>query len=113
MAEIIVEGTILVDGYPLVPEIDALVLSGNIAGSFDVNLAAGETDKAVNLSGYGTISRIYLIAKSGTIIYELDGVAEEYDLDSFAILSYQPTALTLTNSDADSTGLVEVIIIGE
>lgn len=112
MSDILVGATILLDGYKHTPDIEDLYIEGNIAGSFDVHLDSGEEDVAVDLPNYGTIKRIYLIAKSGTIKYKLNSIDEEYDLVSLGILSFEPSSLTLSETSDESSGLVEVIIIG-
>lgn len=104
---------LLVDGYPFVPVIEDTNYDGFVTTTFDVGLTASETDHEVNLSNYGTIKRIIMIAKSGTPYFKLDNTEERVPIASLAMLSHQPTKLELDNDHTTGAGLVEVIIIGK
>jgi hypothetical protein len=111
--QIVVQNQFLLDGYPYTPELEPLVYQGFCASGFDVVLDPSETDREIDLTGYGTIRRIHLQVRSGTISYELNNSGESYSINFASILSQHPTSLKLSNAHTTADGIIEVFIIGE
>lgn len=107
-----VQPYIFVDGYPHEPEFDPISYSGIVNAGMDIPLDADGGTATLDLTHFGTIKRLVMKPRSGTIVYEIDSSSEEYPVNYFGILTQQPTSLVLTNNHATSAGLVEVQIFG-
>jgi hypothetical protein len=111
--QIVVQNLFLLDGYPYTPEFDPIVYQGYCAPGFDVVLDPEQEDHELDLSGYGTIKRIHMQVRSGTISYKLNDIAEPQDINFVSILTQHPTSLKFSNAHEEAMGIIEVFIIGE
>lgn len=112
--DLIVQNTILADGYPHSPALDPIVYSDVYApAGMDLSIDADTADTSFDLAHFGTIKRLLLKARSGTIFYKLNGTGERYTLNSFAILSFAPTSILFDNDHETEDGLVEIVPIGD
>ena len=111
--QIVLQNLFLLDGFPYSPELDPIVYQGYCSSGFDVVLDPEQEDYVLDLSGYGTIKKIHMQVRSGTISYKLNDSTEAQDINFVSILSQHPTSLKLSNAHVEATGIIEVFIIGE
>lgn len=110
---IVVQGSFIKDGYSHVPEMDPITYPDSfVNASMDFVIDPETADSVFDLSHFGTIARLFIRARSGTMFYKLNGSTERYPLNALAILTQAPTQLKFDNDDETSTGIVEISVIG-